>query len=61
MPLTRSSLGHPYTMTRIGGPFLWREFITGARPDVGRAFEVVAVLLEGVAGPAVQRVRGNTY
>jgi AcrR family transcriptional regulator len=50
-----------YTMTRIGESFLWREFITGERPDVGRAVEVVAVLLEGVAGPAVRRVRGNTY
>lgn len=51
-----------YTMTRIGESFLWREFITGERPDVGRAVEVVGVLLEGVARPGRQRpVRENTY
>lgn len=39
-----------YVMTRIGESFLWREFITGERPDVDRAVEVVRVLLTGVAG-----------
>jgi AcrR family transcriptional regulator len=42
-----------YVMTRIGESFLWREFITGERPDVDRAVEVVRVLLIGVAAPAV--------
>lgn len=41
-----------YVMTRIGESFLWREFITGERPDVDRAVEVVRVLLTGVVSAA---------
>jgi AcrR family transcriptional regulator len=34
-----------YVMVRIGESFSWREFITGEQPDVGRAVDVVQVLL----------------
>src|SRR5262249_32189309 len=37
-----------YVMTRIGESFMWREFITGERPAIDRAVEVVRVLLTGV-------------
>jgi hypothetical protein len=34
-----------YVMVRIGESFSWREFISGEQPDVGRAVDVVSVLL----------------
>jgi hypothetical protein len=34
-----------YVMVRIGESFSWREFISGERPDVGRAVDVVRILL----------------
>lgn len=48
-----------YVMTRIGESFLWREFVTGERPDVDRAVEVVRVLLAGVAGRGATSVPGE--
>ena len=34
-----------YVMVRVGESFIWREFITGDEPDLGRAAEAVRVLL----------------